>query len=311
MEIIEKKLIFEIENAPTSSCHASTIESYKGNLYVAWFGGTKEGADDVNIWLVVKGGKRWSVPVKMSQSDGVPHWNPVLFAFDGKLFLYYKKGKPIPKWQTVYRVLENDVWSDEAELVPGDYGGRGPVKNKPIKLRESGLIVAGASGEGEKWWAFADVSRDGINWHAQKFIDADVNLIQPTLWETDNGVHALMRSNACWAYRSDFDGVRWSSAYPTSLPNNNSGLDLVCENGKVYAVCNPISENWGARTPLVIAISSDNGVTWPESLVLENGEGEFSYPAVIEDGENLHVVYTYKRQSIMYAKIQRKPLEMY
>ncbi|MCL2517380.1 MAG: exo-alpha-sialidase [Oscillospiraceae bacterium] len=302
MEIIYKKLIFEIADAPTPSCHASSIEIYKGNLYAVWFGGTKEGADDVAIWLSLMKDDKWSVPVRMSQSHGIPHWNPVLFALDKRLFLYYKKGKTIPKWQTVYRVLENGVWSDEAELVPGDHGGRGPVKNKPVQLR-NGLIVAGASVEGTDWKAFIDASTDGITWHAQEFIEADVNLIQPTIWETDYGIHALMRSNTGRAYRSDFDGKNWSKACKTNLPNNNSGLDAVCINGHLYAVYNPIGENWGARTPLVISKSEDNGTTWSETLTLEDTAGEFSYPSVIEADDFLHVVYTYNRKSVMYTRI--------
>ena len=114
-----------------------------------------------------------------------------------------------------------------------------------------------------------------------------------------------MRSNAGAVYRSDSTdgGITWSKAYKTDLPNNNSGLDAVYTDGELYVVYNPVEKNWGARTPLVISKSDDNGKTWSESVALEDSEGEYSYPSIIEAGGFLHIVYTYQRKSVMYIKI--------
>jgi len=323
MEIVKQNLIFEISDAPTLSCHASTIALHKNSLYAAWFGGTTEGADDVAVWLAKKDGKKWDIPFKMSASEHIPHWNPVLFSLGNRLFLYYKKGETIPEWQTFYRVLENGVWSEETELVPGDKGGRGPVKNKPVKSR-NGVIIAPASlekseeksentetppaGQSSKnsWNVFADISTDGVSWQAQELIAADVNLIQPSIWETSEGLHAFMRSDVGAVYRSDSTdgGISWTAAYKTVLPNNNSGLDTVYAGGNLYVVYNPVIKNWGARTPLTVSKSEDNGKTWTEMLTLENAEGEYSYPSVIEADGFLHIVYTYNRKSIMYVKVK-------
>jgi predicted neuraminidase len=314
MKIITQKLIFDLNDQPTPSCHASTIALYQGDFYSAWFGGTNEGADDVVIWLSKKekDGKLWDVPRIISSSKNIPHWNPVLFSFGGKLFLYYKKGFKIPTWQTFYKIFENDAWSNENELVPGDKSVRGTAKNKPVQLN-SNLILAPASIEKEpeiseklKWHSYIDISSDGVNWQAQELISADVNLIQPAIWETDGGVHAFMRSDAGAIYRSDSvdGGKTWGKAYATALPNNNSGLDAVYAKGNLYVVYNPVSQNWGARTPLVISKSDDNGKTWAKSITLEDSEGEYSYPSVIEDNGFLHIVYTYQRKSVMYANIK-------
>lgn len=55
---------FVFEKSPTRDCHASSILELKnGDLLCSWFGGTRESASDVKIWLSrkPKGGK-WSNP---------------------------------------------------------------------------------------------------------------------------------------------------------------------------------------------------------------------------------------------------------
>lgn len=107
----------------------------------------KESADDVDILTSVRSEGGWSEPVRVSADRNIPHWNPVLFRrADGKIMLFFKVGKKIPMWKTYFSLSDNGVdWSKPAELVPGDIGGgRGPVKNKPIRLR-SGRVIAPAS----------------------------------------------------------------------------------------------------------------------------------------------------------------------
>jgi predicted neuraminidase len=87
----------------------------------------------------------------------------------------------------------------------------------------------------------------------------------------------------------------------TSLPNPDSGLDAVAlEDGRAILVYNPSRR---ARTPLCVAVSVDGDV-WRDSLVLEDGPGEYSYPAVIqaEDGA-IHITYTWNRRRIRHASL--------
>ncbi|MCR8631239.1 sialidase family protein [Paenibacillus radicis (ex Xue et al. 2023)] len=318
------EFIFEDER-PFLSCHASTLELLPGGeIIAAWFGGTKEKAGDVAIWISHRGNDGWSKPIKVADQENVPHWNPVLFRRpDGILFLYYKVGNDIEHWETlVIQSADNGrSWTVPAPLVDGDRGGRGPVKNKPIVLH-NGTIVAPASLE-PAWDAFVDLSSDGgATWTRSETVPIDRSslkglkgqgIIQPTLWESEPGIlHMLLRSTEGVIYRSDsVDGGRkWRSAYPTELPNNNSGIDLVkLGDGVLALVYNPTQleegKHKGPRTPLVIRFSNDNGFTWENEMLLDQGEKQYSYPAIIADGDDLYITYTWKRERIAFHKLTK------
>ena len=42
---------FILNNPPFVECHASTIELTDQGLIASWFGGSKEGNEDVEIWM--------------------------------------------------------------------------------------------------------------------------------------------------------------------------------------------------------------------------------------------------------------------
>jgi predicted neuraminidase len=81
---------------------------------------------------------------------------------------------------------------------------------------------------------------------------------------------------------------------------------------------------WGApRAPLTLAVSSDDGLTWPVRWVLEDGDGyclsnnsrdgvnrELSYPSVCQDAAGtVHVAYTYHRRAIRHVRISASAFE--
>lgn len=308
------------DDRPFAQCHASTITGLAdGNYLLAWFAGSYEKHDDVGIWTAKGKPGAWSEPKLLVKVRNDPHWNPVLFnAPDGKVYLYFKVGKEIDYWETWVQYTEDggETWSEARELVPGDKGGRGPVRNHMLVL-SNGAWLAPASIERDKVWdVFVDRSEDGGNtWEATDKLDLDRNevtgegVIQPALWESKPGhVHMLMRSSSGKICRSDSDdyGKTWSKIKETDLPNNNSGIDIAHLGGeKVALIYNPVSGNWGKRYPITVAISTDNGETWPLKYDIEKGEGEkdeLSYPAIFHEDGHLVACYTWNRQRVAFWK---------
>jgi predicted neuraminidase len=226
------------------------------------------------------------------------------------VFLFFKVGPHIPAWQTYWMRSQNNgvTWSQPVELVPGDAGGRGPVKNKPIVLAGEAWL-APASTEYKGWKPFADRSEDGgKSWSRSEDFVIDRKAtrcngaIQPTFWESAPGtVHALLRTASGCILRTDSHdgGKTWEPVYRTDLPNNNSGIDaLRLEDGRILLVYNPVGRNWGKRTPLTLAVSKDNGKRWKNLVHLETAPGEYSYPAIVRTTHGVAVSYTWKRERV-------------
>ena len=317
----KKEMIFD-EVCPTPSCHASTVLPLtNGDVLSAWFGGAAEGKDDVDIWVARRTDNKWLPAKRITADPLVPHWNPVLFMDENNtVWLFFKVGKKIAYWKTYYSLSTDNglTWSEPLELVSGDEtGGRGPVKNKPIRI-SNGTVIAPASTEQPDWLSFVDISKDDCKtWEKQHIIPArkiqgkPIRLIQPTLWESELGkIHAIIRSSRGHAYRSDSDdyGITWSKAYPTKIKNPNSGLDVTkLDDGTLILISNPVAVNWGTRAPLTLMKSTDNGETWEEILVLEkrnHKKDEFSYPAIVSVGKKLYMTYTYHRKKIAYWEVE-------
>ena len=333
-----REFLLPPEHDRFGQCHASTLVCLAdGGLLAAFFAGTREGEGDTAIWLARRDAGGWSEPAPVFAEPGTAHWNPVLHAEGSEVTLFYKVGPTVHAWLTRCARSRDGgrTWSNPVPLVPGDASPRGPVKNKLIVASNGEWLAPGSIETATTWDAFVDVSADrGRHWRkfgipivhrgpgargseavwsglaANALWETDVDtvfawdgVIQPTLWESRPGrIHALMRSTRGRIYRSDSTdyGRHWCPAYPIGLPNNNSGIDAVrLPNGAVALVYNPVEGNWGQRHPLSVAVSRD-GEQWEPVQDLETEPGEFSYPAVIADGERLHIAYTWNRRTIAY-----------
>src|SRR5437899_21855 len=191
--------MFIFEKAPFKSCHASTlVEHEAGKLMAAWFGGDAEGAKTVQIWSSTFDGTKWSEPGVIGSEPGQPCWNPVLFkATKGTLFLWYKAGPKPDTWTGFVRTSKDGKTWSEPEMMPAGFFG--PVRAKPIQLKD-GTVLAGSSVESYRnWTPYVDRSTDdGKTWKRSNpfSMPGRMRQIQPTLFEARDGrIVALMRSS--------------------------------------------------------------------------------------------------------------------
>ena len=322
---------FICEQSPTPASHASTIIETGQGLAAAWFGGKRERAPDVGIWLARHDGSRWSAPERVATGrmrDGTPCpcWNPVLFQpRGGPLMLFFKAGPREPEWWGEVQTSTNGgrTWSAPRRLPDGILG---PIKNKPVQLA-NGTIISPSSTEafrpGPKskpvdfWQAHMELSTDGGQVWTKVGPLADpgkANVIQPTVLVHDDGrLQILCRSlvgRIQEAWSSD-QGRTWSAIAPTELPNPDSGIDAVkLKDGRFLLVYNHSDAHGLDRRVVNVAVSPD-GRRWDAALVLENQAGEYSYPAVIQATDGLvHVTYTWQRKRIKHVIINPAELKL-
>jgi len=319
--ILKSEFLFE--TAPFASVHASTIVETRNGLAAAWFGGSREGAADVGIWLTRSVDGQWDPPGEVAtgiQVDGTryPCWNPVLFELpDHTVALFYKVGPSPQRWWGVVRTSNDGgrTWSDARRLPDGILG---PIKNKPVLLADT-TIVAGSSTESpdhpSAWRVHFERSEDrGRTWTSTPAPPSDggsgIDAIQPSiLIHPGQKLQAVgrTRSGRIFETWSEDEGRTWTPLALTALPNPNSGIDAITlRDGRHLIVYNHTAQG---RSPLNVAISRD-GRTWEAGLILEQGSGEFSYPAVIQtrDG-SVHITYTWKRRRIKHVVLDPTKLQ--
>lgn len=329
--LIREEFVFE--QSPFKASHASTICRTSRGLVTAWFGGTKEGNDDVGIWTSSHNGESWSQPTQVA--DGVQHaglrypcWNPVLYQppGDAPTLLFFKVG-PNPKAWWGEMMVSYDRGRNFVERRRLPEGMDGPVRCKPILLDDMKTLLCGSSTESSGWLVHMEsVSLNGGlthgNWKrigplagSDKF-----QAIQPTLLKhADGRLQILCRTEQsviATSFSSD-QGNSWSALQAIDLPNPNSGIDAVTlADGRqllIYNHLNSDSGGWGDRDLLNLALS-DDGLTWRAAGELEREVGaEFSYPAIIQsdfasDRGQVHISYTWKRDRIKHVVLDPSAL---
>ena len=101
--IVKSEFIYQPQDVPFPSCHASTIIQNGKGLIAAWFGGTREKNPDVGIWISIYRKGSWTKPVEVA--NGIQHkdkrypcWNPVLYNTGREILLFYKVGPSPSEW---------------------------------------------------------------------------------------------------------------------------------------------------------------------------------------------------------------------
>ena len=318
-------------NPPFEQCHGSTIaELPDGSLMVAWFAGSREGADDTSIWVCKQKDGQWICPFIIAKCGNVAHWNPVLFVSpDEKIMLYFKTGIFPDSWDTWSMEVDENGYEVsppvmlESKVLEEGKMTLGPVRGKMI-VTESGAWIAPSSiekilarrfmgGSIVLWNCIINRMSDNGNSVHSVMIPFERKprefggIIQPSVWEIAPGhLAALCRSTNGYLYRTESmdDGYTWSTAIRTDLPNPNSAVDVVKFGNMICLIYNPISGNWVSRSKLSVAFSDLEGLKFSDPITVDFGLGSYSYPAIISTKDGLLATYTDSRRTIGFAKIK-------
>lgn len=175
------------------------------------------------------------------------------------------------------------------------------TKNKPF-IKDQRIILPLYS-DGLEMTLFAITDDLGAHWSFSQPVVGIAN-IQASIVEKKNGeLVAYMRDNGPPPYRhpmstSKDGGNTWSPVQDSQLPNPGSGSDAVTlANGHWLIAYN---DTEGGRHSLALALSEDEGKTWPfkRHLLLSKDpkqKASGAYPAIIqcEDG-TIHITYSYR-----------------
>jgi predicted neuraminidase len=281
------------------------------------------------MWTAQKAGNQDTAEVRYRISEDAGYtWGPIRILFD----------TPGTFIRQPVTVLDNGDW-----LIPVFY-----CKTSPgIKWvgDDDYSAVRISSDQGKSWAEYGVPNSTGcVHMNVGKRSDGSLFALFRSRW-------------ADWIYGSQSadNGRTWSEPLPTSLPNNNSSIQFIrlinghlalafnnrnaaAETARRTSLYDEIEDDgaqqapaaagqgapgkksafWGTpRAPLTVAISEDEGKTWPHMRDLETGDGycltnnskeglnrECSYPSIKQTSDGLiHMTYTYFRQYIKYVCI--------
>jgi predicted neuraminidase len=309
---------------PRGGNHAASVAVLPdGALVAAWFTGG-EGTPNCSIAVsrLAAGGDRWTPGAVAVTVVNQSAQNPVLWA---------GAGGAVRLWHTTQSPAagESSSWIWEASSADGGvtFGRSAPfyavagafTRNAVLPLGGGRLLLPcynstpGAIPD-YPFMLISDAQRS--TWHAVRAPGAD--LIQPTVVRLAGArLRAWLRDenqSAVFVMDSADDGESWTEPVATALPNNNAALQaLVLRSGRLGLVFDAQRGPSTPRSPLVIALSDDEGLTWPVSRVLmqhddnSSAAGEYSYPALTQTDDGLiHVCFTVDRIAIKYMRFDEE-----
>ncbi|MEW6067952.1 MAG: sialidase family protein [Nitrospirota bacterium] len=311
---------------PDNICHVSSITPLDENRMVCvWYSGSKEGAKDVAIYSSIFDEEKrlWTNPVvlidRKQSSKELNRYikkigNPLLFRDKkGRLWLFYAS-VTFGGWSGTslnYKVSLNGgvTWSKSRKMTLSPFFNlANNVKNKGINFEDGSFVIPVYHEFIKNFSQLVHVipADSSVRWEIRKMTHQR-NAIQPCLlhnqgkyltaffrnMEKDKERHILTAN-------SNDMGQSWSELSDTSLPNPNSGFDMIKLSKDAYL--GVINYSFNDRSNLSLVISHDRGKTWRLLKILEDLDGrEYSYPSInLSDRGLYHVTYTYERQRIKH-----------
>ena len=301
-----------------------------------------------------RGTKRWSKPRLLSQDETRSEQNPLLFVgLDGRLHLVHTaqqtrdpedsdwqgKGAAFSmQWTAKLRHQSTSGWGRRWTAAKDLIDMAAFCRHPPIERPGGGWLLpiyrsreeGGAFGQDYSLILPLDQNGDATSEIVE--VPRSIGRVHGSIVRSTDGLRHLQFFRSRLAdriYRAtgSLGGESWTEPQATTLPNNNSSImALRLSNGLLALVFNRSSaelepqSRWGEATwprtrwPLSIAISDDDGNSWPWVRDIDSGRGfcgeanwhlngQLAYPSIVE-GEpgELHIAYSWgNRAAIRYV----------
>ncbi|MCP4639361.1 MAG: exo-alpha-sialidase [bacterium] len=320
---IDTYRVFGSEHPGLYKHPASITQLANGDLYIAYYGGSGEYDDGTAVYGSRKRPEVpvWTTPAPIANTPSRGDGNPVVWqAPDGRVWLFYvnRYGETWSTSRVKAKVSDDgaETWSDPFMLT---FEQGTMVRGKPIALNNGDYLLPMYHETGhdrENVGAttssyFLRYNPTKNEWTETNRITSDQGNLQPQAAQlSDDHVVCYMRRGGGYGplekgyiqfSESKDGGFTWSEGVNTDLPNPNSAVDVVkLENGHLLLVYN---DSMNDRTPLTVAVSMDNGKTWPHKRSIGGGDNSFAYPYAIQTQDGMvHIIYTTNsRATIMHA----------
>jgi predicted neuraminidase len=292
---------------------ASITELDNGDLYIAYYGGSGEYEADTAVYgsRLVKGDAKWTFPEVIADTPDRGEGNPVVWqAPDGVVWLFYVN-RYGDTWSNarVKAKISNDgakTWSDSF-MFHMEEGAM--ARGKPIVLNNGDYLLPLYMEKGEDTERTAEDTASFFmrynptekTWTQTNLIHSPTGNLQAEPAQlSDTHLIAYIRrggnfepTETGYTLRAESTdgGNTWSDAVDTEFKNPNSAVAFLrLQNGHLMLIYN---DNMNERTPLTVAVSTDDDKTYPHRRDIMGGENSYAYPYAIQtkDGK-IHIICT-------------------
>jgi len=320
--------VTDVVGSKAKSSHSSNlIRLTDGTELVFWFAGSREGAQDVQIYMATKRNNQWGGVRPVTNPREIMRrelryikkvGNPVAAeAPTGKVTLFYVT-TALGGWSTsqinsISSMDKGKTWANSKLLTTSPTLNISTlVRGQPV-YRENGSFDLPVYHEIlNKYPEILHFDRKGNFISKQRMIARD-RILQPSITATDtHNAVALMR-DASKAKRiaiqtTTDSGKTWSK--PSRLMLNNSDSSVATTrltSGDIILAYNPGETG---RRELALA-TSKNGKIWKKLYAVESHlTGELSYPSIITTKDGIELSYTKDRKYIRVAEINLRELKI-
>ena len=290
-------------------------------MLVFWWAGSRESGPDVKVYSSRWSNKAWGPTREVASRASLGAalgfgirriGNPVAWtAPDGKVNLYIV-ATGLGGWAAsrIVQLISSDLGENFVvkRVLPMSplFNTSVLVRTNPVGLANGGWLLPAYFELGIKYPMIMAFDRDGApQWLAR--IGTSISTLQPAIVPVSAfEAHAWMRDSSDarrvqQAFSRD-GGENWEDLPALDLPNHSSSIAaLRLSKGGFLLLHNHVPPGASGRHILRLSYSTD-ARSWRRLLDVAHGanDDEFSYPALKQVNDELHVTFTSRRQAIAH-----------